>query len=167
MALMIRDRCPSDGPALETIGLQAYRLDGYPKYLPDDMEKFLVGPEAIRAWVAELDGEVVGHVALHRRSSQEVMAKMEAVTGLTPENLAFVARLVVAPSGRRRGVARALLATATEGAVALGRRPVLDVLEDNRAAIALYERAGWARAGRVEWNLTDGRLLREFVYLSP
>ena len=122
---------------------------------------------AVRAWVADDDGEVLGHVALHRRSSQEVMALAEVATGLSAQNLVVVARLLVAPSGRRRGIGAALLDTATQEASQLERRAVLDVVEDHHAAIALYDRSGWFRVGRVEWNLPDGRPLREFVYVSP
>jgi hypothetical protein len=47
-----------------------------------------------------------------------------------------VARLLVDPNVRRRGVARALLQTARSAAVAHQRIPVLEVLESSHAAIA-------------------------------
>jgi GNAT superfamily N-acetyltransferase len=165
--MRIRDRAPADGAALEEIAVQTHRLDGYPKYLPGDLRSFIVDSGAVRAWVADLDGEVVGHVALHSRSSREVMALAEAATGLSTDDLIVVARLLVAPAGRRRGIGRALLDRATEEASRLERRAVLDVVEDHHAAIVLYDRSGWFRVGRVDWNLPDGRPLREYVYVSP
>ena len=39
-------------------------------------------------------------------------------------------------------------------AVAQGLRPVLDVAEHNRDAIAFYERRGWRRAGTTALSLS-------------
>jgi RimJ/RimL family protein N-acetyltransferase len=44
---------------------------------------------------------------------------------------------------------------------------VLDVVEDHKAAIALYENCGWTRVGRVDWKLPGDLPLREFVYVAP
>lgn len=52
----------------------------------------------------------------------------------------------VAPSARRRGVARQLIeSVATWATEALAHTLVLDVFERNEAALALYERAGFLR----------------------
>jgi ribosomal-protein-alanine N-acetyltransferase len=59
-----------------------------------------------------------------------------------------VLTLGVTPSARRRGVAQALLAVALPAARDLGAEQVfLEVAVDNDAAIALYERLGFRRAG--------------------
>lgn len=165
--MLIRERSPADGRALEAIALQTHQHDGYPKYLPDDLLSFIVDPGALRAWVAEVDGEVVGHAALHRRSVPEIMKVVLDSTDLDEDEVAVFARLLVSPTARRLGIGRALLEHATLEAARLGRRAVLDVVDDHRAAIALYERAGWVRVGKVDWKLPDGRPLREFVYVSP
>lgn len=53
----------------------------------------------------------------------------------------------VAPSARRRGVAGQLVESVAAWATdALARTLVLDVIESNEAAIALYERAGFVRS---------------------
>jgi hypothetical protein len=44
---------------------------------------------------------------------------------------------------------------------------VLDVDTQLSGAIALYESAGWARAGTVGVRFRDGRELTEHVYLAP
>ena len=165
--MLIRDRRPEDGAALEEIALETHAYDGYPKYLPSDLRSFIVDPDALVAWVAELDGMVVGHAALHSRSVQEVMNVALGATGLREDQVAVLARLLVSPSVRGMGIGRALLERATSAAAQLGRRAVLDVVEEHVAAIALYDRAGWTRVGQVEWKLPDGRPLREFVYVSP
>ena len=57
----------------------------------------------------------------------------------------------VLPERRRAGVARALLAEAVSRAADAGaRRMVLEVAEDNAAARAFYDAAGFSTAGRRE-----------------
>ena len=54
--------------------------------------------DGLGAWVAELDGEVVGHVALHRSSLPVVMGRArEALRAASGDELAVVARLIVDP----------------------------------------------------------------------
>lgn len=163
----IRDRSHADGEALEAIAIETHALDGYPKYLPADMRAFVMEADALRAWVAEEDGEVIGHVALHLHSAPEVMNLARSATRLDDSRLVVLARLLVAPAARRHGVGRALVETATAEATRLGRRAILDVVTEHKEAIALYERGGWNQVGEVEWCLPDGRPLREFVYVSP
>jgi predicted N-acetyltransferase YhbS len=164
---MIRDRRPDDGAALEAIALETHHRDGYPKYLPADLRSFIVENDALRAWVAQRDGEILGHVALHARAAPEVMEIVLSATGLDEDQVIVLARFLVAPWARRQGIGSALIERATEEAVSMGRRAVLDVVDTHHDAIALYERGGWTRAGRVDWALPGGRPLREFVYLSP
>jgi GNAT superfamily N-acetyltransferase len=165
--VIIRSRSSGDASALESIALETHRLDGYPVYLPDDLKSFIVSDEAIGAWVATRGEAVVGHVALHHGGAPEVMDAVLAGTGLAQDQVAVVARLLVAPTARRRGIGRALLEKARQEASALGRRAVLDVVDEHRAAIELYEQCGWKRVGRVDWSLPGDRPLREYIYLSP
>ena len=88
-------------------------------------------------------------------------------TGLPDDRLAVIARLMVAPGVRRAGLGRALLEVAATEAATVGRTPILDVVIDHTAAIELYERCGWSRAGRVVARFEDGSSLDEFVYLCP
>lgn len=62
---------------------------------------------------------------------------------------AEVLTLCVAPAARRRGHAGALLRTALPTLAALGaRRLLLEVAEDNPAALGLYDREGFVALGR-------------------
>jgi GNAT superfamily N-acetyltransferase len=149
------------------IALETHHRDGYPKYLPADLRSFIVDTDALRAWVADRDGEILGHVALHGRAAPEVMEMALSATGLNEDQVIVLARFLVAPWARRQGIGSALMERATEEAVSMGRRAVLDVVDTHQDAIALYERAGWTRAGSVDWALPGGRPLREFVYISP
>ena len=89
--------------------------------------------------------------------------------GLAPGELGGITRLYVDPSARRQGLARALLQTATDRAVAHGLQPVLDVVADSRPAIALYKRAGWQLAGTqtATWANADGPTPVMRCYLRP
>ena len=165
--MIIRPRSSADGAALEAIALATHRLDGYPKYLPDDLRSFILDADALRAWVAECDGAIAGQVALHRRSVPEMMEVAASATGLSEDRLVVLARLLVSPAARRQGIGQALVELATTEARSLGLRAVLDVVDEHKAAIALYERLGWTREGTINWKLPDGRPLREFVYVSP
>jgi len=51
-----------------------HERDGYPAYLATDLRTFLSAPDALAAWVAEAEGQVIGHVALHRRSIPAAMS---------------------------------------------------------------------------------------------
>ena len=166
-SVIIRPRSPADAAALEAVAHATHQLDGYPKYLPDDLRSFIMEADALRAWVAECDGEIAGHVALHRRSVPEVMEVATAATGLNEDRLVALARLLVAPAARRQGIGQALVEHATTEARRLGLRAVLDVVDEHKHAIALYERLGWTRKAVVNWRLPDRRPLREFVYVSP
>ncbi len=149
------------------IALETHGRDGYPKYLPEDLGSFIIYGGALGAWVAISDGQVVGHVALHRHGAPQALELAVSATGLDEDSIAAIARLFVAPGAGRQGVGRALLDRATVEATRLGWRAILDVVEDHRAAVALYEACGWALLGRVDWSLPSGLPLRELVYLSP
>ncbi len=95
----------------------------------------LLGRDSAQLWVAEAAGSVVGDaVVLFRKGF--VSARLYS--------------LVVKPESRRRGVARALLARAEEGARERGAVAMrLEVREDNATAIAMYRKAGYEVVGRT------------------
>jgi GNAT superfamily N-acetyltransferase len=162
----VRERQPADEQTLVTIAEAVHVRDGYPHHLQKhDYRSFLFGHEALGAWVAEDADGLVGQVALHSRSSAPVMQLASAVSGHPPEALAVVARLLVDPRHRRNGAGRALLARAAEEAVSRRLVPIIDVVVDLAAAITLYERCGWIRAGTVTVAFRGGGSVEEYVYL--
>ncbi len=164
----IRLRLAADHPGLEALARRVHQLDRYPVYLPDgDVLAFVVSDRALGAWVALLDGQVVGHVALHARSSPGVVALAASELQIPAPRCGVVARLLVAPEQRGTGLGHRLLDHATEQCRQRGLTPILDVVEGNQAAIALYERVGWRRLGMVSFTLPDGSELREHVYAAP
>lgn len=163
----IRDRSDADVVALERLAQVVHIQDGYPIYLPTDLRHFLVGAAHHGAWVAEEDGELLGHVALHHRSWDGVMELASQNIGAAVEQLAVVARLLVSPDTRRVGIGRTLLATATHAAHNLGLRPILDVAVRYKGANQLYLREGWRPLGIVPFPMPDGSTVDEFVYAGP
>jgi GNAT superfamily N-acetyltransferase len=166
LRVQIRARHPSDVDACLQMAHHVKRLDGYPPRGPVD-ERFMAPPQELAAWVAEIDATVVGHVALHSTGASDTVVMAAHHTGRTPEELAVVARVLVSPAARRRGVARALLGTAVESAHERGRQPILDVAEHLSAAIRLYETSGWERAGEVIIPCGDEPSLPCYVYIGP
>jgi GNAT superfamily N-acetyltransferase len=165
--VIIRQRTAADLDRCVEIARVVHQVDGYPPYLPTDLRTFLVSPDAYGAWVAEGGGEVVGHVALHPRTTDAVLTLARSVLGQPVDHLGVVARLLVAPSGRRHGVGRALLERASGEALARGLWPVLDVATQLKGAIQLYEACGWTHVGDVTSCVGGGTSLNERVYRGP
>ena len=162
----IRPRTDSDLDSCADLAAVVRAADGYPPHLPDHLRQFVASPDALGAWVADDDGQIVGHVALNPTSSDEVIAFACEVLDRSAAVLGVVARLFVAPSRRGRGTGRRLLRAATEAAEARGLVPILDVGTHFTPAIALYEKHGWTRLGAVKVTFGE-RDLDEFVYMGP
>jgi GNAT superfamily N-acetyltransferase len=140
------------GEDLETcVGLLAAvrAADGYPARWPDDPASWLTPDEPLRArvaWRPDPD-QVVGHVCPCDAGAGASAAAWSAGAGVPVERLGVVSRLFVDPRVRREGPGRRLLLAARDEARRRDRHPVLEVLERDRAAGALYERLGWRLAG--------------------
>jgi len=102
----------------------------------------LLGRESAELWVAESGGEVIGDaVVLYRKGFAS----------------ARLYSLVVRAENRGRGVARALLVRAEQGARERGAVAMrLEVREDNAPAIALYRRCGYQVVARTAEYYQDG-----------
>lgn len=163
----IRPREDVDLDGCERLAQAVHLADDYPPRRSDDLRRFVAAPDALTAWVAESHEGIVGHVVLQPRSSQPVMALGCDATGRSPDQLCVVARLLVSPAHRRRGLGGSLLATAADAGLARGLWPILDVAAHFSAAIELYENAGWICAGRVTVRFLDEESLDELVYVGP
>jgi GNAT superfamily N-acetyltransferase len=162
----VRPRSSGDVGACVALGDLVQRHDGYPVNLSTDVATFLITPDALAAWVAEVDGEVVGHVALHSHTLPDLMDRATTALGCAADELGVVARLLVDPDHRHAGVGRALLERAAHEARQRQRHPILDVSSRFTTAIALYERCGWRRCGSVSFE-HQGVTLDEILYLGP
>ncbi|TXS01824.1 GNAT family N-acetyltransferase [Streptomyces sp. col6] len=141
-----------------------YEADRYPVAWPADPAGWLTPGGLLGAWVAVDGPRVLGHVALTRTGDA-----LAARIGRPAAELAAVSRLFATATARRRGVARALLAAAARAAAGDGLRPVLEVEDGGRAAVALYERSGWRRVGSRpgDWTTPDGRTALLHTYTAP
>ena len=141
----IRPAEPGDAPALVALGRTVGSEPG--RWLITASDWRSVGEErrylkAVRrfphaaVFVAESDaGEIVARLSLSR--DQHPSSAHVADLGL-----------MVAAGWRRRGIGRALLATAVEWARSAGVRKIeLHVFPHNEAAIRLYEEFGYEREG--------------------
>jgi GNAT superfamily N-acetyltransferase len=165
--MAVRKRLDTDLDSCVQLAREVHESDGYPMYLPEDLALFVTAPEAFGAWVAEEAGEIAGHVALNPRSSPAVLEMASSALSLPADHLAVVARLFVSPRHRRRGLGRLLLEVAAQEARERGLWPVLDAVTGHEAAICLYDRCGWVRAGTVTVRWGDHPAVDELVYLGP
>lgn len=103
-------------------------------------------------------GPHLGHPRRVPYADSEEERQWAGAHGVPSSELGVVSALFVDPSQRRRGVARALMETATRACRDANLRPCLDVCLDQPGAGELYERLGWETVGEVTpfW-LPEGR----------
>ena len=148
MGVVVRPRWTADADALLVALRPVHERDGYPLHAVHLTTGWLYDG-LDDAWVAELDGRLVGHVAV------------------TPGR--HLSRFFVAVDARGSGAGSALLAHveawADEQALAL----TLDVVEHNTDAQALYEHRGWQPTGRVPatWVSDTGPWPDALTYRRP
>ena len=163
----IRRRTEDDLAACKRLAGAVHERDGYPPRYADDLAALFTAVPAIAAWVAVDGDELVGHVALNERTTSVAMQLVVEATGIPAAGLVVLARLLVSPAARRRGIAGALVGVALADARRRGRRAILDVATPLEPAVELYEALGWVRLGTVTATFTDAEPLDEHVYLSP
>jgi ribosomal protein S18 acetylase RimI-like enzyme len=136
---VIRPGTPEDAEAVARVHVETWRA-AYPHLLPRDrlmglsvdgrVEMFRRRPPL----VAELDGEIVGFVAVG--------------AGKDPDSDGELYAIYVHPDHWGTGVGRALIAAGENRLHELGHaEAILWVLEDNPRARQFYEAAGWSRDG--------------------
>ncbi|WP_406830765.1 GNAT family N-acetyltransferase [Pedococcus sp. KACC 23699] len=157
----IRPRRPEDLPVLARVLAEQRPHSNYPQRwpLPMPVEEFLHRPAQLEAWVAEIDGVVVGHVAVAAVQPGDMAAGWSAGTGRPMSELAEVSVLFVDHATSGHGVGAALLGTAVGFIRDSGWTPVLDVVQETTRAVRLYERKGWVVVGetRPPWLPEDHR----------
>ncbi|HKN99422.1 MAG TPA: GNAT family N-acetyltransferase [Pseudonocardiaceae bacterium] len=163
---LIRPRRPADLAACVAIIAETHRTSRYPVNWPADPRRWLSPPDLLGAWVAELGGAVVGHVAL-AVAKDATAGAWSASTGRPPDRAAEITRLCVAGAARRRSVGRRLLDTAAAAASDQGRHAVLGVFDQDRSAIALYDSAGWLRLSSVDFTMSTGGTVLMHCYAAP
>lgn len=147
----VRPRTVADGDALLAVLRLVHEHDGYPLHAVHLTTDWLY--DGIdHAWVAERDGRLLGHAAV-----------------VPADGLLALTRFFVARDARGSGAGSALLDVVEAWADERSAGLVLDVVEHNTDAMAMYERRGWVRTGQVEarWVGGSGPWPTAFVYARP
>lgn len=133
------ERAPLDAPAAAAL-MRALDEESQSRYPFDLSKHFRVDPDEFAPGrglfvLAMAGGEAVGCGAIR----------------LLPGNDAEIKRMYVAPAGRRKGVARAVLAVLEAEARSLGAsRMILETGNKQVEALALYRREGFEEIPRYE-----------------
>jgi ribosomal protein S18 acetylase RimI-like enzyme len=167
--LTIRPRADADLPALATVLAEVHERDGYPVLGEHVSVDWLQSGQLIQAWVAAIGDDPVGHVALNQlpAGDGDLARLWRDATGVDGDAIAVLGRLFVGAQARGQRLGRRLTEVATAGARELGRRPVLEVMAKDTAAIHTYESLGWQRVGEISHAFSNGRTEPAFVYVSP
>jgi ribosomal protein S18 acetylase RimI-like enzyme len=164
---MVRARRDEDLERLVAVLEVVHESDGYPANWPKDPVRWLGGGRTIAAWVYEDQGEILGHLALTPPDPERNWPEWQEEQR-PAERLAVMRRLFVARDRRRRGIARQLMRVAAGEASARQLYPVLDVSDDNHAAIAFWLAHGWREVGQASLPPGDeGRALRLVLLAAP
>jgi ribosomal protein S18 acetylase RimI-like enzyme len=135
----VRTATPADLDALVALELRAFSGDRMSRA---QYRRHLASPGAVLL-VAEAPGEELLGSALVFFRKGSARARLYSIA--------------TAPAARGRGIGAGLLAAAEHAARERGARALrLEVRQDNAAAIALYERAGYRRIGRYAGYYEDG-----------
>lgn len=165
---VVRPRTNEDlAPAAAAL-VRVHHLDGYPVEGVSDPIAWLTPDGLVEAWVAELDGRVVGHAALVTATDSDDAARLWSAHSGTPvSEILVLARLFVDPDARGHKLGEDLTRAIMNAAARRGRPLVLDVMTKDTAAIRLYERLGWRRIGTVTHTFGDGHETPAVCYVAP
>ncbi len=164
----IRERRDTDLAEIGVLLSEVHASDGYPVEGVADPVAWLRSDAMIAAWVAVLDGALVGHIALSRATPADGSAGLWAAqSGQPVSELAVLGRLFVGSRARGNHIGRRLVTAATGRARELSLRAVLDVMVKDGAAIRTYENLGWQRLGSITHHFGDNRTEPALAYVSP
>lgn len=145
--MLIRPRTDDDLPALEQILEDSQPHTGYPSTWPltrMTSRQFIAREGEVGAWVAVDEGRVVGHAAVtHPDPTDELTVHWVADTGRPTDELGLIGAVFIDHRLIGRGLGGALLDHCVAWVRARGWTPILDVLDEQATAKAIYQRRGW------------------------
>ncbi|NEB36764.1 GNAT family N-acetyltransferase [Streptomyces sp. SID14515] len=164
---IVRPRESRDLAEAATVLTAVHESDGYPVEGVEAPEAWLSPEGLLTAWVAELDGNLVGHVAINSPQPGEEVARIwREKSGDDNSGIGVLARLFVAREARKESAGKQLVEAATTYARKRHLRLVLEVLTKDAAAIRLYERLGWQRIGETVHTF-DGKQVDAVCFVAP
>ncbi|MFI6543349.1 GNAT family N-acetyltransferase [Streptomyces prunicolor] len=156
-----------DLPGAAAALVKVHETDGYPVEGVEDPEAWVSSDDVLAAWVAEMDGEVVGHVAVMRPHGETAVSLSIEQSGDDQAHVAVLGRLFVVQAARKHATGQRL----TEAAMSYGHehdlRLVLDVMAKDAAAMRLYERLGWRKIGETAHHFGNGESIPAVCYVAP
>lgn len=166
-----RPRRDADIPALIDILARQQAETQYPFRWPPhhSPECFLCRPSELEAWVAEMEGAVVGHVAIQFVGDGALGQLWAGAHRVPVARLRCISVLFADRRLPRRGIGSTLLECATQRALADGGAPVLDVVAGRHEPLNLYRSRGWREVGRfrTEWLPADAEPLHVMILPRP
>ncbi|MBD0380095.1 GNAT family N-acetyltransferase [Paenibacillus sedimenti] len=110
----------------------------------------------VHLWIAVNDGRMIGTVQLHLALKQNAGHRAE------------IAKLMVHPLGRRKGIARLLMQIAEEQAKEAGRSLLVLDTRSGDPSNHLYRSTGYIEAGRIPnyARSNDGKLHDTIIYFK-
>lgn len=147
--------------------VEVHETDGYPVEGVEDPQTWLRSDDVLAAWVAEVEGEIVGHVAVMRSQGEDAVSLWTEQSGEDEARVGVLARLFVVPAARKHAAGKRLMEAAMDFGQAQGLRLVLDVMTKDVAAMRLYERLGWRKIGEAIHHFGDGENIPAVCYVSP
>ncbi|MFB6816249.1 GNAT family N-acetyltransferase [Streptomyces sp. NPDC056347] len=167
-ACHVRRREDRDLDACVELLAEVHERDGYPENWPERPGDWLSPPALSAAWVAELDGRIIGHVGLSEGGAGDrAPALWSHRAGEPVEKAVVISRLFASPAVRGRGVGALLMERATCEARRRGLHPVLDVLISDTSAVALYGRLGWTLLATVDHRWSPTETVTVHCYAAP
>ena len=149
----VRLRRPKDLPACARLLRVVATEHQYPARWPEAPRSWLAGPDVRTAWVAEVHGEILGHVAIATVPRNGIArVRWRELTGRDTEELLRVSRLFVRRRVRGQGVASSLLDVAVAEIRSQGLLPVLDVASTSTDGIGFIEARGWRLLAVDPWG---------------
>ncbi|MFJ2178374.1 GNAT family N-acetyltransferase [Streptomyces sp. NPDC101062] len=164
----VRRRDVGDLDDCVSVLAEVHKVDGYPVNWPATPADWLAPPEQLAAWVAELDGRIVGHLALSPPVEGDAAPALWGErTGAAPGEVAVVTRLFVSPDARGHGIGALLMSQALREAGTRGLHPVLDVLAADTGSVAFYEHLGWTLLDIAEQRWSQEQTVTVHCYAAP
>lgn len=165
---IIRPRTDADLESAGAALVDVHRTDGYPVEGVADPVAWLEPAGLITSWVAELDGEIVGHVAVSEpQPGDDAVRLWLEQSDDRIEDLAVIGRLFVTSAARRRSIGEQLAKAVATDQTLRGRRLVLDVMDKDQDAIRLYERLGLKKIGVATHRFGEGETITAYCYVVP
>ncbi|MFC1439774.1 GNAT family N-acetyltransferase [Streptacidiphilus sp. N1-10] len=165
--VVVRPRGESDIPQAAAGLVKVHSTDGYPVEGVSQPEAWLTPPGMLNAWVAEISGSIVGHVAVSSPTGEDAVSMWLDLSHESEDKVGVLARLFVVREARRRAVGESLVLAVMDYARSDGIRLVLDVMVKDSSAIRLYERLGWIRLGTAIHAFGDDQQTEAICYVSP